>query len=473
MTNSTVNMVLIISIIVIVLFAIVYITLFKMLYSAKGKVIQGKLDDEIILKQIDCDYEKYKKKDLNYSFIDYYNKTKKNKKIVNIVSNVILGIFLVLLGSSLIVSITMRANGDQVKFGDTSFLVIRTSSMASVHKDNDYIVQNNLNNQLYQYSLISIKSDVEIKQFDIAAFKIDNEIIVHRVIEIEERNGKKYYTFQGDANPASLAEEIDVPEENIVGVYSGYQNNFLGHLVIYFQSGIGLISVVVALLVVFAYNYYYSKIENMYQIRYEELMQNKYNDQIIVNEEPDNNIIESNENETEIDNNDLENDEELDDDKLIIRGNLITHFAKLSLANDDLRDKYNQLKNYLLSHKKVKSRFSKKHEVFSSGKNKLVMITIRGKSLIMHINLNPIELDKKYYIVDDSNINKYQDFPSKFKIRSNRSLKFAKELIDILMNNNQISFVKEMNENYLSSIPRLSKEELIEKGEIKIVNKEV
>ena len=72
---------------------------------------------------------------------------------------------------------------------------------------------------------------------------MDDKIIVHRVYSIGEKDGHKLFTFRGDANPASMSGEINVTSDRIVGVFDGYQNQVLGSIVIYIQSGTGLISV--------------------------------------------------------------------------------------------------------------------------------------------------------------------------------------------------------------------------------------
>lgn len=268
MLSRTSDAVVIISIVVIVLFAIVYFTLFKSLYNSKNRLITAAMDDELVKKQIEIDYKKYNKKERNYSFYNYYLKRKAHQRRCNVFATIFAAVLYIFFLAVLVTAIAIRVNGDQLFINGSSYLVIKTDSMETVNPKNDYINANNLNDRIYQYSLITIKQKENIELFDIVAFKVDDAIIVHRVVEIKEIEGNLFYTCCGDANPASLFEEIDIPKDYILGVYTGYQDNLLGHFVIYFQSGIGLISIIVALLVVLAYNHYYNKIERLYDDRY-------------------------------------------------------------------------------------------------------------------------------------------------------------------------------------------------------------
>ncbi|MDY4788830.1 MAG: hypothetical protein SO253_05985 [Bacilli bacterium] len=543
MLSRTSNAVVIISIVVIVLFAIVYFTLFKSLYNSKNRLITAAMDDELVKKQIEIDYKKYNKKERNYSFYNYYLKRKAHQRRCNVFATIFAAVLYIFFLAVLVAAIAIRVNGDQLFINGSSYLVIKTDSMETVNPKNDYISANNLNDRIYQYSLITIKQKEEIELYDIVAFKIDDVIIVHRVVEINEVDGNLFYTCRGDANPASLFEEIDIPKDHILGVYTGYQDNLLGHFVIYFQSGIGLISIIVALLVVLAYNHYYNKIERLYDDRYvilisdgsydqksnEENIENKQDDEDNVSEVvevvettdeslteeapiedtsiEETSIQEENENqelqevensseehvlnEVNENNENFENenneaivetseekevevkeelpnvkDKQNEKTKFDVGGYSYTYFAKLSLADDDLRNNYNTIKNKIMTYGKVKNRFGKQHETFTYNGNKLFMISVKGKNIHFNMHLDPTALDSKYFIVDESNVRKYKEYPACLKVRSDRSLKYAIELIEQVAKDFELEIVSKFDYNYLSEFPKFSKKELIEKGEI-------
>lgn len=284
------TLVLIVSAISLVCFAIVYICIFSFYYFNRKKCIENKLEDNEVIKILDKDVEKYdKKKNKKLSFIDTYYKRKKRKKVGNIISNSIVGIFLVALIGFFVWATVMKSNDQTTYFGDKTYLVIQTSSMASISENNKYLKdgsidsKDRMNTRISQYAFIGIdkfKSEDQIKVYDIVAFRMDDKIIVHRVYSIgEEKDGHKLFTFRGDANPASMSGEINVTSDRIVGVFDGYQNQVLGSIVIYIQSGTGLISVFAIAIVLMVYIFYYDRIDLRLTERYEALMKERFGNQ--------------------------------------------------------------------------------------------------------------------------------------------------------------------------------------------------
>lgn len=284
------TLVLIVSAISLVCFAIVYICIFSFYYFNRKKCIENKLEDNEVIKILDKDVEKYdKKKNKKLSFVDTYYKRKKRKKVGNIISNSIVGIFLVALIGFFVWATVMKSNDQTTYFGDKTYLVVQTSSMASINESNKYLKdgsidsKDRMNTRISQYAFIGIdkfKSEDQIKVYDIVAFRMDDKIIVHRVYSIgEEKDGHKLFTFRGDANPASMSGEINVTSDRIVGVFDGYQNQVLGSIVIYIQSGTGLISVFAIAIVLMVYIFYYDRIDLRLTERYEALMKERFGNQ--------------------------------------------------------------------------------------------------------------------------------------------------------------------------------------------------
>lgn len=285
------TLVLIVSAISLVCFAIVYICIFSFYYFNRKKCIENKLEDNEVIKILDKDVEKYdKKKNKKLSFIETYYKRKKRKKVGNIISNSIVGIFLVALIGFFVWATVMKSNDQITYFGDKTYLVVQTSSMASINDNNKYLKdgsidsKDKMNTRISQYAFIGIdkfKSEDQIKVYDIVAFRMDDKIIVHRVysISIGEKDGHKLFTFRGDANPASMSGEINVTSDRIVGVFDGYQNQVLGSIVIYIQSGTGLISVFAIAIVLMVYIFYYDRIDLRLTERYEALMKERFGNQ--------------------------------------------------------------------------------------------------------------------------------------------------------------------------------------------------
>ena len=115
---------------------------------------------------------------------------------------------------------------------------------------------------------------------------------------------------------------------------------------------------------------------------------------------------------------------------------------KLCFLSDSSKNYYNELKNTLLSYK-IRSRMTKRAECFRKG-GLIAKIVVMGKSLRLHLALDPNDYDiEKYHQKDFSEKKTFKEVPFGMKIRSKLSLKRAKELIAILMEERQIKKKKD------------------------------
>lgn len=107
--------------------------------------------------------------------------------------------------------------------------------------------------------------------------------------------------------------------------------------------------------------------------------------------------------------------------------------AKLIQSTEDKKQYYSEIKNELLSYRSVKARVSWNTESFNKGRTYLAKLAIRGKTLCLFLALDPAEfVDSKYFYTDVSDITRYSTVPFMIKIKSNRGVKHAKELIEIV-----------------------------------------
>ena len=108
--------------------------------------------------------------------------------------------------------------------------------------------------------------------------------------------------------------------------------------------------------------------------------------------------------------------------------------AKLRQSEQDVKDYYLDVRNYLLSFKKVRSNTSWSYENFFLGRNSIAKLALRGKTLVLYTSLNFSEYENtKYHPKNMGDTKKYEDTPTMIKIKSTRGVKFAKELIDKLL----------------------------------------
>lgn len=136
-----------------------------------------------------------------------------------------------------------------------------------------------------------------------------------------------------------------------------------------------------------------------------------------------------------------ETDSEQTDDSVVvgdIEGKEIerlsrSFFGKLCQVRHEVKDAYDDIRAELLSFKKVNARLSWSSENFNLGRKKVAKIDVRGKALILYLALDPATLDAKYHAKDKSEVKRFAETPAMVKVRSNRGLKFAIELIDEML----------------------------------------
>lgn len=88
--------------------------------------------------------------------------------------------------------------------------------------------------------VVFTKETTDIKKQDIIAFKVEDSVVTHRVIEIKKEDNKNFYITKGDANSGIDSELIK--EEDIEGKYI-FKIPFIGNIILFFQKPIGLIIV--------------------------------------------------------------------------------------------------------------------------------------------------------------------------------------------------------------------------------------
>ena len=191
---------------------------------------------------------------------------KKRNKKYQIIMNTLFGILycalLIIFGFAL----GFKIGGEQLFFGNTTLLTIRTGSMETVNNENNYIEEHNLTNQIEQYSLIGIDkiySEEDIKLYDILAYKSESgQLIVHRIIAEKVINGERYFTFRGDAN--ELSDYYLVSENSVLYTFNGYINQPLGYFFSYLASYQSMVALLYAIIALSVIDYYDKKKKEVY-----------------------------------------------------------------------------------------------------------------------------------------------------------------------------------------------------------------
>lgn len=142
--------------------------------------------------------------------------------------------------------------------------------------------------------------------------------------------------------------------------------------------------------------------------------------------------------------------------------------AKLIQADEIVQAKYGRLKNELLSYKKVRSRMSWTNDSFRLGRETVAKFALRGKTLSLYLALDPVSLEgTKYRYEDASSVARYAAVPVRLKLKSDRSVKYAAELIARLAEEKGAPRADIPAVDY--TMPYESTEALIKRGLIKLL----
>ena len=139
--------------------------------------------------------------------------------------------------------------------------------------------------------------------------------------------------------------------------------------------------------------------------------------------------------------------------------------ARLIQAEDEVKEYYSAIKNKALSYAGVKSRISWNYDSFNAGRKQLLKLGFRGKTLCLYLALDPDSIAETKYKVEKADAKKYEDVPCLYRIRSALRVKYARELIEMLMEKHGIEFGEDSFEDF--RVPYEETAALIEKGLIK------
>lgn len=122
--------------------------------------------------------------------------------------------------------------------------------------------------------------------------------------------------------------------------------------------------------------------------------------------------------------------------------------TRILSADKTMQSNYNELKSEFMSYG-VKSRVSNSGDTFRLHKVTFCKLTVAGKSLKLYLALDPSQYhDSTFPILDAGHKGVYKDIPLVFKVKSDLSLKRAKQLIAEVMEKNGLRQGKVEPHNY-------------------------
>lgn len=513
-----------ISIVVVICMAISFAALFLLYGRTKSKGVDFGVEDGSLKTELSNRLKKCKS---NTTYTQMLADGRKKERILRIITDAILLVLIVIAGALTIFSFVLRGKGEQVYFGDTAYLTVLTSSMQEKNGNNPYLRENDDGVRIHQYALIGIdKVDpADLKEGDIIAFKFEgNTIYVHRIVSIREAGGERFFTTMGDANDISSLNETNISADRIVGVFNGYHKGYLGVLLIYMRSDIGMVALIFVFLLLAAINAAEWFVTRSYEQRQvvlatqmdceaaanavqtelapaeapeEKPEENEEQEEVkpvereeIKPEEHEEKTEENEENEEP----EVNSEPEEEDAEEEIEGDLDEYFegddvvveevvlplggetadgepvmrvvydrsftAKLTMATDEVKGYYGVLKNRIMSYGKVRSAISWKHEAFLYS-TKGTAVKLSIRGKSLYVRL---PFDEATYVEAGAKVSAKND-RCFVRVKGLVTLKRAYKAIAVAMKKFGAVAGSEKKENYY--LPYRSQEELLNDGLIK------
>ena len=144
--------------------------------------------------------------------------------------------------------------------------VVKSASMASKYEKNEYLFKYNIQDQIQAFDLITVHKlpdEMDLKLYDIVVYEVDDMLVVHRIVGIEEPNAEhseRYFKLQGDA--VHVADKFPVTYKQMKGIYRGERIPFIGSFVVFMQSPAGYLCILLVIFVLFAVPILEKKIAN-------------------------------------------------------------------------------------------------------------------------------------------------------------------------------------------------------------------
>lgn len=112
-----------------------------------------------------------------------------------------------------------------------------------------------------------------------------------------------------------------------------------------------------------------------------------------------------------------------------------SYTARIIQADDELKARYSEIKNHIVSYHGVFNSITWKREAFYAGKRDcFATFAVRGKTLCLFLAAEASRFDgTKYKVEDRTQQVRNAKMPTMFRIKSDRGTKYAKELIDIIL----------------------------------------
>ena len=205
------------------------------------RIIRAGLDDERILGEY---RKKVEHEDLN-RFLEFFNYAFSFLLCIAFITAFISAFYV------------QSSDGKYTLTTDSNYRVVQTDSMEHKNAKNEYLFENKLYDQIQTIDVIKtapLPDEMELELYDIVVYEVDDILVVHRIVEIEEPNEShpdcRHFKLQGDA--IESPDRFPVLYEQMRAIYTGQRIPFVGSFVMFMQSPAGWLCILLILVAMIA-----------------------------------------------------------------------------------------------------------------------------------------------------------------------------------------------------------------------------
>lgn len=142
---------------------------------------------------------------------------------------------------------------EEKKVGDIPVMrVVQSGSMSKKYEKNKYLFENNLDDQIQTFDIIvteKLPDEFDLQLYDIVVYEVDDILVVHRIVKIEEPNEKhpdcRWFTLQGDN--VQYPDKTPVYYSQMIAIYNGNRIPYVGSFISFMQSPAGWLCILLIL----------------------------------------------------------------------------------------------------------------------------------------------------------------------------------------------------------------------------------
>ncbi len=143
-------------------------------------------------------------------------------------------------------TLVIKLSGDKQTNAIPTCRVVYSQSMSEKYEKNTYLFENHLDDQFSRFDVVityQLPKEEDLKLYDIVVYEVDDVLLIHRIVGIEEPNEKhpneRHFVLQGDF--VDRPDKFPVLYSQMKAIYRGEHIPFVGSFIMFLQSPAGYI----------------------------------------------------------------------------------------------------------------------------------------------------------------------------------------------------------------------------------------